>query len=181
MNIIDIIIIVFLLWGAIKGFIDGFVVQSLTLVALVLGIWAGVVFSDVLAAFISQHFSIKGRLLPAFSFAIIFLFILITMHFISKLLTHFLGKIMLGTLNRIGGVLFGILKMAFVASIVIVLLLKLDLMKIMFEPAQMENSKLYQPVSKIAPAIFPHLHFEEIKNGILNGSSKKEENRKLGE
>jgi membrane protein required for colicin V production len=173
MNIIDIVIVVFLLWGAIKGFIDGFVVQSLTLVALVLGIWAGVVFSDVLATFITQHFSIKGRLLPAFSFAIIFLFILIAMHFVSKLLTHFLGKVMLGTLNRIGGILFGIVKMAFIVSVMIVLLQKLDLMKLVFEPTQIEDSKLYKPVSKIAPAIFPHLHFEEIKNGILNGSSTK--------
>jgi hypothetical protein len=55
----------------------------------------------------------------------------------------------------------------------IVLLQKLDLMKLVFEPTQIEDSKLYKPVSKIAPAIFPHLHFEEIKNGILNGSSTK--------
>ncbi len=167
MNIIDIVIIIFLLWGAIKGFIDGFVVQSLTLVALVLGIWAGVEFSDVLAAFITKHFSIHGKLLPVFSFAIIFVLILVSMHFISKLITHFLGKIMLGTLNRIGGVLFGMLKMAFILSVIIVLFNKLNLAKAVFESSQVANSKLYQPVSKIAPAIFPYLHFEEIKNGIL--------------
>lgn len=173
MNIIDVIIVIFLIWGAVKGFIDGFVVQSLTLVALVLGIWAGVEFSDVLAGFISQHFSIKGKLLPAFSFAIIFLFILIAMHFVSKLLTQFLGKVMLGTLNRIGGIFFGILKMAFIISVMMVLLQKLDLSKLIFDQQQAEESKLYKPISKMAPAIFPHLHFEEIKNGILNGSSKK--------
>jgi membrane protein required for colicin V production len=172
MSIIDIVLLVFMLWGAIKGYTDGFVVQSLTLVALALGIWAGVVFSDVLAGFIASHFSIKGKLLPAFSFAIIFLFILIAMHFLSKLLTRFLSKVMLGTLNHIGGVLFGIVKMAFILSIVIVLLQKLNLTQSIFEPAQIEGSKLYQPVSKIAPGIYPHLHFEEIKNGILSGKSK---------
>ena len=171
MNSIDIVIVILLLWGAINGFIKGFVVQSLTLVALVLGVWAGATFYEPIGNYLAKAFSLSVKLMQVVSFTLIFIAVLIAMSYLSKLLTNVLGKSVLGRLNRIGGVIFGIAKMAFISSIFIVIINKFDHnQKILTEEVK-NGSKLYSPVSKIAPAIFPHLHLEELKNGILYGKS----------
>lgn len=171
MNSIDIAIIILLLWGAINGFIKGFVIQSLTLVALVLGVWAGATFYESMGNYLANAFSVSVKLMQVISFTLIFIAVLIGMFYLSKLLTNVLGKSVLGRLNRIGGVIFGIAKMAFIASIFIVIIHKFDRNHKLLTEESTSGSKLYAPVSKIAPAIFPHLHLEEIKNGILHGKS----------
>ena len=169
MNSIDFIIILLLLWGAIMGFIKGFIVQSLTLVALVLGVWGGMQFSHFITDFLGTHYAMKGKMVPVLSFAIIFILVLIVMHFLSKLLSNLINDSVLGIFNRIGGIVFGILKMAFIVSIFFALLAKLDTKRKLITADDANQSVLYKPIEKIAPAIFPHLHFEELKNGLLKG------------
>jgi membrane protein required for colicin V production len=168
MNAIDIAIVILILWGAINGFIKGFVIQSITLVALVLGVWAGSMFYEPIGNHLSKWLSLNGKLMQILAFTLIFIAVLIAMHFISKLLTNMMGKSVLGRLNRIGGVLFGMAKMAFIASVFIVIIQKFDHKNKILTPELTSGSTLFKPVSKIAPAIFPHLHLEEIKKGILN-------------
>ena len=171
MNSIDIFIAILLLWGAINGFIKGFIIQSLTLVALVLGVWAGATFYEVIGNYLSHWLSLNAKLMQIISFTLIFIGVLVAMHFISKLLTSLLGKSVLGRLNRIGGVIFGMAKMAFIVSVFIVILQRFDRHHKLLAPETISQSKLFTPISRIAPSIFPHLHLEEIKNGILNGKS----------
>jgi len=171
MNSIDIVIVILILWGAINGFIKGFVIQSLTLVALVLGVWAGAAFYETIGNYLAQQFSVSVKIMQVVSFTLIFIVVLVAMHYISKLLTDVLGKSVLGKLNRIGGVIFGMAKMAFITSIFIVIIQKFDHKHKLLTEETMNQSRLFSPVAKIAPAIFPHLHLEELKNGILNGKS----------
>lgn len=171
MNSIDIAIIILLLWGAINGFIKGFVIQSITLIALVLGVWAGATFYEPIGNYLSKVFSVSDKLMEVIAFTLIFIAVLIVMFYVSRLLTNMLGKSVLGRLNRIGGVIFGIAKMAFMTSIFIVIIHKFDRNHKLLTEDTTSHSKLYAPVSKIAPAIFPHLHLEEIKDGILHGKS----------
>jgi len=171
MNSIDIVIVILILWGAINGFIKGFVIQSLTLIALVLGVWAGAAFYQPIGNYLADQFSASVKLMQVISFTLIFIAVLIAMHYISKLLTNMLGKSVLGKLNRIGGVIFGMAKMAFITSIFIVIIQKFDRNHKVLTDDTTSHSKLFAPVSKIAPSIFPHLHLEEIKNGVLKGKS----------
>ncbi len=159
-----------LLWGAINGFIKGFLNQCLTLVALLLGVWGGIHFSYLVNHYLSTHYSLNGRLVPAISFLIIFILILIIIHFIGLLITAIVHKSVLGQMNRIAGILFGILKMAFILSIIILILEKLDPRRNFLTYNDTDKSYLYKPVQKIAPAIFPHIHLEEIKNGLIKGT-----------
>ncbi|HEX2936922.1 MAG TPA: CvpA family protein [Bacteroidales bacterium] len=172
MNAIDIAIIILLLWGAINGFIKGFVVQSLTLAALVLGVWAGAIFYEAIGKYLAEQFSVSVKIMQVIAFTLIFIAVLVIMHFISKLLTNVLGKSVLGKLNRIGGIVFGIAKMAFITSVFIVIIQKFDTKHKLLPEETTCQSALFGPVSRIAPAIFPHLHLEEIKDGILTGKSQ---------
>lgn len=168
MNYIDIIFLLAFVWGAYNGYENGFIVQSLSLIAFILGIWAGYKFSGYASEMLLHYFHINGKLLPIIAFSAVFLFVLISVHFIGKLLTSLIGETVIGTLNRIGGIAFGILKMAFIISIFIFILEKIDVQNRLIAADDKRKSLLFEPVKKIAPAVFPFLHFEEIKNGLLN-------------
>lgn len=167
MNTIDIIFILLLLWGATNGFIKGFVLQSLTLVALVVGVWAGIEFYQSIGMLLAKWFSVNEKLMNLISFTLIFILVLIAMYFLSKLITRTMAKSTVGVLNRIGGIIFGIAKMAFIISVLIFIIQKFDPKEKFISKNTKTKSVLFTPIANIAPAVFPHLHLKEIKDGLL--------------
>ena len=163
MNTIDLVFAILLLWSAYRGFTKGFIVQLATLAALLLGILGAVLFSDLTSNLIIKKFEVSGHYLPILSFAVTFVVIVIAVHLFAKMLNKLIDAIALGIVNRLLGVLFSLLKTAFIVSIILVLINKAD-NKFNFIPDDTkENSLLYKPLSNFAPMIFPYLNFEKIK------------------
>jgi membrane protein required for colicin V production len=105
----------------------------------------------------------SGQYLPIISFAVTFIVIVVAVHILAKLLNKFIDAIALGVVNRLLGVLFSVLKYAFIISIILVLINKAD-DKYNFIPDETkENSLLYKPLSNFAPLIFPYLNFDKIR------------------
>lgn len=166
MNTVDLVFAILLLWAAYRGFTKGFIVQLATLAALLLGILGAVMFSDFTSELIIKKFEVSGQYLPILSFAVTFIVIVIAVHLLAKMLNKLIDAIALGIVNRLLGVLFSILKTAFIVSIILVLINKAD-NKFNFIPDDTkENSLLYKPLSNFAPMIFPYLNFEKIKEKI---------------
>ena len=163
MNTIDLVFAVVLLWSAYRGFSKGFIVQLATLAALLLGILGAVMFSDYTSSLIIKNFEVSGNYLPIISFAVTFIVIVIAVHLLAKMLNKLIDAIALGVVNRLLGVLFSVLKIAFIVSIILVLVNKVD-NKYNFIPNETkEKSLLYMPLSNFAPMIFPYLNFEKMK------------------
>lgn len=163
MNTIDLVFAVVLLWSAYRGFSKGFIVQLATLAALLLGILGAVMFSDYTSSLIIKKFEVSGNYLPIISFAVTFIAIVIAVHLLAKMLNKLIDAIALGVVNRLLGVLFSVLKIAFIVSIILVLVNKVD-NKYNFIPNETkEKSLLYMPLSNFAPMIFPYLNFEKMK------------------
>lgn len=166
MNIIDILLLIVLAWGAFRGFIQGFVLQIVTFVAIFIGIWLSIKLSGVMSEFLTAKLDIHGKYLPVSSFAIIFILVVIGAHLLGMALTRFFEAAKMGWLNRVGGIAFGILKMAFIASVVIAILMKINNKVPVLPKAQVEESVIYEPVKNLAPAVFPYLHFNDIKTKL---------------
>ena len=163
MNTIDLVFAILLLWAAYRGYTKGFIVQLATLAALLFGILGAVMFSDFTSSLIIKKFDISGQYLPIISFAVTFIVIVIAVHMLAKALNKLIDAIALGIVNRLLGVLFSVLKIAFIVSIILVLINKAD-NKYNFIPDETkDNSLLYKPLSNFAPMIFPYLNFEKIK------------------
>ena len=174
MNVIDLVFAVILAWSAYRGFSKGFILQLSTLAALILGIWGAIHFSDFTATLLQQQFNIGSKYLHIISFAVTFIVIVIAVHLLARLIEKLVQAVALGFINRLLGVVFGIAKVAFVVSIILVLVNKAN-DKYQFLPDEKtENSLLYEPLSQFAPLIFPYLNFEDIKDDI----KKKEEKAK---
>ncbi|NJO68627.1 MAG: CvpA family protein [Bacteroidetes bacterium] len=163
MNILDIVMIIILAWGAFRGFTQGFILQVVTFIALIIGIWASIKFSGVMAGFLTDKLDITGKYLPVLSFVLVFILVVMLAHLVGWLLTRFFELTPLGWLNRIGGIAFGILKMAFIISVLFAVQDRVkDKVKIIPDK-QKETSLLYKPVAGIAPALFPYLKFKNLE------------------
>lgn len=172
MNTIDLVFAILLLWAAYRGYSKGFIVQLATLAALLLGILGAVMFSDFTSSLIIKKFDVSGQYLPIISFALTFIAIVIAVHILAKALNKLIDAIALGIINRLLGVLFSVLKIAFIVSIILVLINKAD-NKYNFIPDETkEKSLLYKPLSNFAPMIFPYLNFDKLKESFEEEQKK---------
>jgi len=171
-NYFDVIIAIFLLWSAYRGMTKGFLIMAASLAALILGVWGAIRFSHLTAALLISSFGVQTKYLALISFALTFVIIVILVHLLSRALDKLVKAVALGIVNRLAGLLFGILKTAFLISIFLVILNGIN-NRVPFIPEEhKENSLLYQPLSRLAPAIFPFLNFEDIKDRIPEPTSR---------
>lgn len=157
LNTVDIIILICLIPAIFAGFMKGFVRQIAAVAALVLGVWAGYHFSDFVSNKLLSWISVQQNLLNIISFSIVFIGVLILVNLVGKAIERLIKLVLLGWLDKLAGIIFALIKYAFIFSILIYLMESLnDLFK--FLPRQMlEESVLYGFLSKIAPAVFPYL------------------------
>ncbi len=166
--VIDIIILLCLGWGAYKGFRKGFIIQSFVVIALILAIWGGFALSGRLEPFLQKHFQMSELACSVISFIIIFLLILIIVYVSGYLVTKVANAVTLGMINRLAGAAFGIFANALILSVIIVLFNKINdkKQKPLVSKDILGKTYLYQPVGKIAPAIFPEKFFKKVKDTL---------------
>ena len=75
MNVLDILILIPIAFGIWRGFKKGFIIELFTFLALFIGLYAGIHFSDGVASFLQEKFSITSEYLPTIAFTITFLLI----------------------------------------------------------------------------------------------------------
>jgi membrane protein required for colicin V production len=157
---IDIIFVLIFCWAAFKGFTRGFILQAASLAALFLGIYGAIKLSGYTAAVLMEKMGSHGENLPLISFAITFILIVVAIHFLARLFEKMLEMIALSFLNRIFGVLFNLIKYAFIISAVLVVINGFNRKTHFIPQKKINESKLYTPLSNLAPLIFPYLHFD---------------------
>ena len=158
MNIVDIFLIILLAGAAISGFIKGFFVELASIASLVIGIWAGVQFSSLIEQWLSRYVAWDHEIMLIFSFVLIFVFVVMIVHLIATLTEKFVKAIALSFLSRLAGAVFGTLKAAFILSFLMILISKIEASTITLIPErQKAESKLYGPIEKMAPNVFPIL------------------------
>jgi len=173
MNILDIILGFILLWGLITGFRKGLIIELASLAALVLGLYGALRFSYYTSDILTQHFELQSRYLHIISFAITFIVIVVLVHMLARALDKLVKAVALGFFNRFLGVLFGILKVAFILSILLVPVNALNRSARFIPEETLNSSVLYGPVSRFAPSIFAAFHFDI--NAPLQNTPKKKE------
>jgi membrane protein required for colicin V production len=114
MSLVDILIWATLLIFVAKGFWKGLVREVCTLLGLIAGGWAAFRYSSSLAEAIRPFIHLPQHVAAALSFLLIFFLVGLLFFLFGHLLTIFFKVMLLGGINRIGGVLFGLLEGAFV-------------------------------------------------------------------
>jgi len=171
MNFVDIIIIVPLIYAAWIGFKKGLIIEIFTLLALLVGIYAGIHFSDWTSALIKDNMNIEGKYLPVVAFTLTFLAVGAMVFFAGKMIERMLKVVNLSPLNKAFGLLFGLIKMVYTLSILIILLETYDERGDFIPEDIKSESLLYEPVKVTASATIPAIEESTIwmKNNVSNG------------
>ena len=155
MNTFDIIIGALLLFGFVRGLFKGLLVEIASLVALIAGIYGAIHFSYSAGNILDEYVAWDEKYLSIVSFAITFIFIVIVIALMGKMLTQVANLAALGFLNKLLGGVFGGLKIGLILSVVLIVFTKLNDTIPFISDAQKEESVLYEPVKNLAPTLFP--------------------------
>lgn len=156
MNIIDIILIVILIFAAVRGFITGLFSSVASLVAIVAGVFCAIHYSHYIEAeFQDSVLEWSSNTYKIASFAITFLVVILTIIFLGKLLTKLADISSLGLLNKLLGGIFGALKWSLLLSVIFLLFDKFNKTIPFVHQETLEESILFTPVKSIVPTLFP--------------------------
>lgn len=122
LNLLDI-----LLWGilaacAVKGFMKGLVREVCALLGVVAGAWAAFTYYGSVSTALSGFIKLPRLVATPVSFLLIYIVLGALFFVAGHLLTTLFKMMLLGWLNRFGGILFGLLQGAFLACIALALL-----------------------------------------------------------
>ena len=161
MNYIDIAIIGLVLFGAVKGFSKGFVIEAASLIALILGLIGALLFSSTVGTLLKSFFA-ADRIPPSgVLFILTFIAIIIGIKLLAKFLTRVLKMAALGGLNRILGAIFGGLKFVLILSAVILIMDQFEFLFTFMEDDVIEESQFYEPVKSIGSVVLEWLLYKK--------------------
>ena len=117
MNSIDILLLIPLIYGAWKGFKHGLIIEVFTLLALFVGIYVGIHFSDFTTHLLREYLRLNSKFLPIIAFTITFLAVGAMVYFLGKTIEKLIKVTALTPLNKFAGVFFSLLKYVYMLSL----------------------------------------------------------------
>lgn len=117
MNLLDIIILVVLIFFALKGMIRGLVNEASSLTGLILGGWLAYHYYSAVSAPIRTILHVPVHVASFLAFMLLLLLTGIIAHIAGNIITTALKLVMLGSLNRLGGILIGAAEGALLLSL----------------------------------------------------------------
>jgi membrane protein required for colicin V production len=157
MNTLDFILIALLIWGAIMGFRRGFFREAAAFFGLVIGIFLAIILSDIAGRVITGMVDWNPMPIKVLVFVLSFSLVVIGLWAIGASLTRLFKVIMLNMLNRLAGLVFGVLKTAMLVSVVFFFIRLINEQWMLFSDETFDNSVIYGMLEGLAPWLFKGL------------------------
>ena len=121
MNPLDIVIIVILGFGLIRGFFRGLVKELSSIIGVIAGFFAANLYHPVLAPYFKSWIS-DPNYIHIISFALIFIAVFLIVSILGVILKYLLKVAFLGWADRVFGILFGLVKGVLIAAVLLMAL-----------------------------------------------------------
>lgn len=157
MNILDIIILICLIPALIQGIIKGFISQAISIISLIVGVWASARFAGMACKWLSQYITCPEQVLNIAAFGLIFILVIVVLVLLGKLLEKVIKLVMLGWLNRLLGALFATLKWLLVMGLISIVFTAVNQSLGLVRPEVIAGSHLYSFITGFADLVFPYL------------------------
>ena len=131
------------------GFKKGFILEIITLLALILAVIGGFHFLHWGMSMLTDNFQLSGRFLPFLAFILIFVGIIAIVNAIGQALKKIIPMAFLGGIDRIAGSVLGAIKFVFLFSILIWVF---QIFGVEMPQHLQDDSFLYSYVVALAPA-----------------------------
>lgn len=151
MNFLDIIFLIFAIWFGFKGFKNGLISELASIVALIGGIWVTFKFSDSIAGWLGDD-----RLYKILAYVIIFVGVLIIVHFAGKIVEMVIKLVIPDLINNLFGLAFGVAKVMLLLSVFIYFINIIDTKDVILKEKFINESFTYKYIEPMAPYIINH-------------------------
>lgn len=151
--LIDLILVIFLVIAIFKGYRKGLIVGVFSVLAFVIGLAAALKLSSLVADWLQQSITISAKWLPFIAFMLVFLVVVILVRLGANLIEKAFQVVLLGWVNRLGGILLYAVLYLLILSIFIFYAEKLQLL----QPAAIESSQTYPFVQPWGPEVINNL------------------------
>ena len=159
-NTLDIVVLILLGVSAVTGFFKGLITMLTSLVAILLGAWLTMKFSYVTGGFLQSHFNFDGQYVTVASFVITFLIVVLGVHLLGRTIASLVKAISLGWADKILGVIFSVLRSAFIISAIVSALNSFGPASSIFSDDMKHDSVLFDKIAPIAPFVFEQMNFK---------------------
>jgi membrane protein required for colicin V production len=119
-------ILVLLIWAVFRGFTRGFIMQLTLLAALAVGVFAALKLSGYATRQLEGLLNVNSESLFLVSVGITFILVFIGISILGRIVEKMVETIQLSIVNRLLGVLFSLVKMIFVAGIILAFVDRID-------------------------------------------------------
>ncbi len=150
MSFIDIIILLPVAYGFVRGLFRGLVGEITSLAAIILGIVGAKLWASTVAMKLVEFFDIGQQGAQILGYLLVFIVIALGLNLAGKLVEKLLSFIALGGVNKFLGGLFGAIKLALIMSVLLNGFDMLDETFSIMQPEQKEASVCYAPVKRVA-------------------------------
>lgn len=155
MSVLDIVLAALILFGLVRGLMNGFFVEVASLLALVAGVYGAIHFSNYAATFLKDKTEWDEKTVNILAFAITFVIIVLIISIAGRALTKLADFAALGIFNKLLGAVFGALKISLVLSVILIVFDSMNRTIPLTDEQSIEESMLYEPIKSLAPRIFP--------------------------
>lgn len=150
MKIIDIILLLIILGGAVQGFRSGFIVELFSLIGIFLGVLGGFKLMGVAMVMLADRFNINEKVLPYVAFAVVFVVIVIVVGLLGQMIKASVSQALLGGADSLAGSVLGLVRSAFMLSVILWIA---DSLKFKALDQWAEDSLFYPALAGFAPRI----------------------------
>ena len=128
------------------------------MLALGVGIYGAMRFSDFTAERLVEYIEVKEEYLNTVAFILTFVLLVIAVNLIGRVVSKAVDAMNLGFIDRLGGFVFGVAKGVLLCSLFVVILNNLQVMGVVKEEAK-QKSKLYPYVEQTVPYLYQGYDF----------------------
>lgn len=153
----DIILFIPLAFAAWKGFRKGLIIELASIAALIAGIYVAANFSEVVAGYLQDWFSLEGTWMSYVSFIATFTGVVFGVYALARIVEKAVNMVALKLVNKVAGLAFGTIKMALILSIILNIISWFDQLVPIMSKSDPNNSMLFEPILKAAPTVLPIL------------------------
>jgi membrane protein required for colicin V production len=147
--LIDLVFAVLMIVAIVKGYRKGLIIAVFSIIAFIIGLAAALKLSAAVAEYIKDSVSISSKWLPFIAFAIVFITVVILVRLGAKLIEKGFQLVLLGWLNRIGGIIVYVVLYIIILSIFLFYAEKLQLVR----PSAIASSQTYSFVQPWGPKV----------------------------
>ncbi len=157
-SILDFLLVLFFAFAIFRGYTQGIIVQSMSLFALLSGVYISAIFANSFYNTVVDKSNIHLIDLPIIVFAILFGLVVFFADWTGLYVKKMVASIKNNVFSRMWGAFFALVKYIFIVSVVFMLIQKIDERHSLF--GEKSSTQLFDPIAAIAPAVMPKLSFK---------------------